>query len=106
MAIIKATIFFEKIYWVGVFERTDKEGYAVARHIFGSEPKDHQIHEFVLKHYQELKFGEAKEIEVQIHRMNPKRVQREIRREIEGVILSKISSMEIPSGNRFITARS
>ena len=28
MATIKATIFFEKRYWVGTFERTDKEGYA------------------------------------------------------------------------------
>lgn len=38
MAIVKVTIFFEKRFWVGTFERTDKEGYAVARHIFGAEP--------------------------------------------------------------------
>lgn len=82
MATIKATIFFEKRFWVGTFERTDKEGYAVARHIFGGEPSDPEIHEFVLNHYLELKFGEAKDIHVQIHRMNPKRVQREVRREM------------------------
>jgi len=83
MATIKATIFFEKRYWVGTFERTDREGYSVARHIFGAEPSDPEIHDFVLNHYQELKFGEAKEIHVQIQRMNPKRVQREVRREME-----------------------
>lgn len=83
MATIKATIFFEKRFWVGTFERTDKEGYAVARHIFGAEPSDPEIYEFVLNHYQELKFGEAKEIHIQIQRMNPKRVQREVRREME-----------------------
>lgn len=83
MASIKATIFFEKRFWVGTFERTDKEGYAVARHIFGGEPSDHEIHEFVLTHYQELKFGDLKEVTLQIHRMNPKRVQREVRREME-----------------------
>ena len=83
MAIVKATIFFEKRFWVGTFERTDKEGYAVARHIFGTEPSDNEVHEFVLKHYVELKFGEAKEITIQIQRMNPKRVQREVRREME-----------------------
>lgn len=82
MATIKATIFFDKRFWVGTFERTDKEGYAVARHIFGSEPSDPEVHEFVLKHYHELKFGEAKEITLQIQRMNPKRVQREVRREM------------------------
>lgn len=82
MAIIKATIFFERRFWIGTFERTDKEGYAIARHIFGGEPSDPEIHEFVLNHYHELKFGEAKEIHIEIQRMNPKRVQREVRREM------------------------
>lgn len=85
MATIKATIFFEKRFWVGTFERTDKEGYAVARHIFGGEPSDPEIYEFVLNHYHELKFGEAKEVSIQIKRMNPKRVQREVRREMEKI---------------------
>jgi hypothetical protein len=83
MATIKATIFFERQFWVGSFERTDKEGYTVARHIFGGEPSDIEIHQFVLEHYHELKFGQAKQITVQIHRMNPKRLQREVRREME-----------------------
>lgn len=82
MATIKATIFFDKRFWVGTFERTDREGYAVARHIFGAEPSDPEVHEFVLNQYHELKFGEAKEVAIQIHRMNPKRVQREVRREM------------------------
>ena len=85
MATVKATIFLEKNYWVGAFERTDKEGYAVARHIFGGEPSDAEIHEFILNHYQELKFGQAKEITIQIQRMNPKRVQRQVRREMEKI---------------------
>lgn len=83
MATIKATIFFDKRYWVGTFERTDKEGYAVARHIFGAEPNDSEIHAFVLNHYHELKFGEFKKLDLQIQRMNPKRAQREVRREME-----------------------
>lgn len=85
MATIKATIFFDKRFWVGTFERTDKEGYAVARHIFGGEPSDPEVYDFVLNHYHELKFGELKEINLQIQRMNPKRVQREVRREMEKI---------------------
>src|SRR6188768_1854174 len=85
MAIIKSMIFFEKRFWVGTFERTDKEGYSVARHIFGGEPSDQEIYDFVLHHYHTLKFGEAKKIEIQIQRMNPKRVQREVRREMEKI---------------------
>ncbi len=54
MTVIKATIFFEKKFWVGTFERIDKEGYALAKHIFGGEPTDPEIYEFVLNHYHEL----------------------------------------------------
>lgn len=85
MANIKATIFFEKKFWVGTFERTDKEGFAMARHIFGGEPTDPEIYDFVLNHYQELKFGAPKEFILEIKRMNPKRVQKEVRREMERV---------------------
>ncbi|MCH9617966.1 MAG: hypothetical protein SP4CHLAM5_00890 [Chlamydiia bacterium] len=49
MISIKATIFFERLFWVATFERTDKEGYAIARHIFGGEPSDQEVYEFVLK---------------------------------------------------------
>lgn len=83
MISITATIFFDKRYWVGAFERTDREGFAIARHIFGSEPSDPEVYEFVLTHYTELKFGEPKEFALEIKRMNPKRVQREVRREME-----------------------
>src|SRR5271168_2836499 len=85
MANIKATIFFDKRYWVGTFERTDKEGYAIARHIFGGEPADQEVYEFVLNHYQDLNFGESREFTLKIKRMNPKRVQKEIRREMERI---------------------
>jgi hypothetical protein len=83
MATIQATIFFEKRFWVGTFERTDKEGFSLARHIFGAEPTDAEVYEFVLNHYQELKFGQPKEFTLKIKRMNPQRVQREVRREMQ-----------------------
>lgn len=83
MVTIKATIFFEDQYWVGTFERTDKEGYAAARHIFGAEPTDSEVYDFVLKHYHELQFGELKAFQLQIKRGNPKRLQREVRKEME-----------------------
>lgn len=83
MATIQATVFFEQRFWVATFERTDKEGYAIARHIFGAEPSDHEIQDFVLNNYAELKFGSPRNLTIQIQRMNPKRVQREVRREME-----------------------
>lgn len=85
MTTIKATIFFENRFWVGTFERTDKEGYSLARYIFGAEPTDPEIYDFVLNHYHELNFGELKEFTLEIKRKNPKRVQREVRREMEKI---------------------
>ena len=51
MISIIATIFFENRFWVATFERTDEEGYAVAKHIFGAEPTDPEVYEFVLNHF-------------------------------------------------------
>jgi hypothetical protein len=85
MLIIKATVFLDGSFWVGVFERTDKKGYSAARKIFGGEPSDAEVYEFILKHFDELKFGSSQEFTVVIKRMNPKRLQREVRREMEKI---------------------
>lgn len=55
----KGTIFFEDPFWVGIFERSDEHGYAVARHVFGSEPSEAELYQFVLNEYQRLEFSPA-----------------------------------------------
>lgn len=83
MITITATIYYEGAFWVGSFERTDKTGYAVARWIFGDEPSDTEVHNFILNNYEKLHFGAPQEFKLEIKRMNPKRVQREVKREME-----------------------
>lgn len=85
MITIKATIYYEDYFWVGMFERVDKQGYAAARKVFGSEPADAEVYEFVLNNFDELKFGQAKAFELKIKRTNPKRVQRMVRKEMEEI---------------------
>lgn len=80
---IKATIYLEHPFWVGLFERTDRKGFAASKHIFGAEPTDPEVYEFVLNHFGQLKFGEQKKFKLEIKRKNPKRVQREVRKEME-----------------------
>lgn len=80
---IKVTVLLENSLWVGLFERNDEEGYAVARNIFGGEPSDAELYEFVLTHFDELKFTEPQEFMLVIKRKNPKRIQREVRKEME-----------------------
>lgn len=82
MATILATVFCERGLWVATFERTDEDGFAVARHIFGKEPTDPEIHAFVQEHYASLSFGSPTEIELVIKRKNPKRMRREARKEM------------------------
>lgn len=85
MITIKATIFLDGPLWVGLFERIDKEGFQCARYIFGAEPQDQEVLDFINNNYAQLKFGTQKEFKLIIKRKNPKRVQKEVRREMEKV---------------------
>lgn len=82
---IKLTVFFEEAFWVGVFEKTHEENYEVSKVIFGSEPKDYEVYDFILKNFYSLKFSKSLIIdeigEVKEKKINPKRLQREIRKE-------------------------
>lgn len=83
MAAIKVTIFPKDLLWIGTFERTDKKGYALAKHVFGKEPTDPEVYEFVLNHFNLLNFGEPQPFELKIKRLNPKRLKRMVHREME-----------------------
>ena len=81
---IKVTVQLKNSLWLGIFERDDEEGYAVARHIFGDEPTDPELYAFVSEHYFELKFTEPNaNIRLEIKRKNYKRMIREVRKEMK-----------------------
>lgn len=50
---------------------------SVCRVVFGSEPKDYEVYEFVLRHYDQLNFSPAVASDLKAVRANPKRMQRE-----------------------------
>ena len=43
------TILFEAPFWIGLYERMDNGKYEVCKITFGSEPKDYEVYEFLLK---------------------------------------------------------
>ena len=45
---------------------------------FGAEPKDYEVYEFILKHYDSLQFSPAVATAVKETIRNPKRVQRDV----------------------------
>ena len=79
----RLTVFFEEPFWVGVFERISEGGLSACKVTFGAEPKDYEIYDFVLKKYGRLRFSPAVATDVREAGRNPKRVQREVRKQVE-----------------------
>ncbi|MCX7773325.1 MAG: YjdF family protein [Clostridia bacterium] len=80
----RLTVFFDDPFWVGVIERTDENQLETARIVFGSEPKDYEVYDFVLRHYTRLQFCRPILIQPEEERrVNPKRLQRIVRKETE-----------------------
>ena len=77
------TVFFEDPFWVGIFERIDEGKLSVCKVTFGAEPKDYDVWEFVLRHYNELVFSPAVETETKQTADNPKRRLRNARKQTE-----------------------
>ena len=75
------TVFFEGPFWVGVFERVEDGRLSVCRVVFGNEPRDYEVWDFILKNYYSLKFSPAVEVAEKGGRVNPKRRQREAERQ-------------------------
>ena len=79
----KLTVYFDEPFWVGVFERCDNGKLSVCKITFGAEPKEQEIYEFVLKHYTELRFSQEVDVCQRKTADNPKRRQREARKQME-----------------------
>ena len=79
----KLTVFFEDPFWVGVFEHIENEKLSVAKVTFGAEPKDYEIQEYIQRYYFSLKFSPAVDTVVKETKRNPKRIQREAKKQMQ-----------------------
>ena len=74
------TVLFQPPFWVGIAERWEEAGYSAARVVFGAEPTDAQLYEWLEREWHRLKFSPAAEGERPVpERRNPKRALREAR---------------------------
>ena len=96
----KLTVYFEEPFWVGVFERIEDGKLSVSKVTFGAEPKDYEVQEYIQKHYASLKFSPAVDAVVKDIKRNPKRMQREARRQMQetGIGTKIAASIEITTG--------
>jgi len=78
----KLTVFFEEPFWVGLYERQEGGRYEICRIVFGAEPKDYEVLDFLLANWHRLRFSPSVEArEPEERRINPKRMQRLIRKQ-------------------------
>ena len=77
----KLTIYFEDPFWVGVFERIENRKLSVAKVTFGAEPKDYEVLEFINRNYYHLQFSPEVETVVKDTKKNPKRAQRDAKKQ-------------------------
>ncbi|MNI36095.1 hypothetical protein D3C73_901360 [compost metagenome] len=83
---MKLTVFFNGQYWVGVVESQVGSSLRACQFLFGAEPKDGEILEFV--HYKMLDLLASSQQQVEIcpntaKRINPKRLARQVAKEIQ-----------------------
>ena len=81
----KLTVYFEEPFWVGVFERIENGRLTVAKATFGAEPKDYEIQEYIQRYYFSLKFSPAVDTVVKETKRNPKRMQREAKKQMQEI---------------------
>ena len=79
----KLTVYFDDPFWVGVFEIIEDGKLSAAKVTFGAEPKDYDVYEFILKHYYSLQFSPAVAAAVKETKKNPKRMQRDAKRQLQ-----------------------
>jgi hypothetical protein len=76
---MKLTVFHDGQYWVGVLEEQFLGKLRAAKYIFGSEPKDQEILQFVCRDMLQIVRGLSQEVAVkqsEAKRMSPKRLAR------------------------------
>lgn len=81
----RLTVFFEEPFSIGIFERISEGKLSVCKVTFGAKPKDYEIYDFVLKNYYRLKFSLAVATDVKEAGCNTKRIQREVRKQVQNI---------------------
>lgn len=83
------TLCFAEPFWIGLYERWDSDGYAVAKVTFGAEPKLGEIYQLLLCPKNSFHFTPHLAAEVtETKIINPKRQQRMIQKQMQHTSLS------------------
>ena len=77
------TAYFEEPFWVGLWERREAGRYQACRTVFGGEPTDGEVYEYVLRCWSALDFSPALPDEGRADRpVKAKRMRRQVRQDL------------------------
>ncbi|MEI1420942.1 YjdF family protein [Bacillus cabrialesii] len=85
--VMKLTVYYDGQFWVGVIEAVNSGKLRAFRHVFGKEPKDPEVLDFV--HHQLLHtISQTEQEGVSLKgqpqkKINPKRLQRQVSKEVK-----------------------
>ena len=77
------TVYFEEPFWVAVFERLQDGKLSAVKVVFGAEPKVYEVYGFILRNYYRLQFSTAVAAAAKEIKRNPKRIQREVKKQLQ-----------------------
>lgn len=80
----RLTVYFDGVFWVGVYERISNGRLEACKITFGSEPKDYEVFRYLLQNWRNLRFSPPVDVsEAQEKRLNPKRMRRMVKKQLE-----------------------
>ncbi|BCN29908.1 YjdF family protein [Anaeromicropila herbilytica] len=80
---INLQVFFEEPFFIAICEKQEENKLMVSKIVFGTEPKDFEVQEMILNRWYQLKFSPSLEEEIKpITRINPKRLQRNVKKQL------------------------
>lgn len=77
------TVCFDGQFWVGIVERVEDGALSSCRVVFGAEPSNEEVLDFVLREWARPPLGPAVACEERAMARNPKRRQRQAARELK-----------------------
>lgn len=83
----KLYVLFEDPFWIGIFEREERNNLFVCKITFRAEPANSQIYDFLMKNYHKLRFSPAVKSVIEEKKKNPKRMQREVKKQMNNVCI-------------------
>lgn len=92
---LQLIVYFDDPFWVGVFETIDNHDLQVSRIVFGKEPMNEDILQTIYHQYHQLKQSPHVEVKVKQKQVSPKRLQRDVKKQMQKHGLSTKSQIAL-----------